>query len=166
MSYLDARRNYILSGRPLKKKEKKPLKPVSDKMAAKVAQEKKENAPGEDTKKEKWFKARRKELEGTCQCGCGKKSQKFDDMYFRHSIAHIFPKAKFESVMYHPLNFVERNWAGGCHSNMDNKSMDLWPNMADWDDIKAKFHELSPHLTEEDRKSKFYKHLESLVYAN
>jgi hypothetical protein len=165
MSYLDFRRNHINAGRPLKQKEKKPIKQISEKMAAKIANEKKDNGPDEDTKKEKWFKARNKDMVGTCQCGCGRPSQK-DTIYFRHSASHIFPKDRFPSVMYHRLNFVERSFWGGCHTNMDNKGMDLWPNMADWDDIKEKFHEFVPLLTDKEKSNKFYKHLESLVYAN
>lgn len=124
----------------------------------------KELRNGDDTLKEKWFKARRREMVGVCQCGCGSKSSKADDTYFRHSCSHIFPKAKFESVMYHPLNFVERAFFGGCHSVMDDTSMDRWPNMADWDDIKERFHILAPLLTDEERATKFYTHLEQLIY--
>jgi hypothetical protein len=120
---------------------------------------------GGDTLKENWFKARRKEMVGTCQCGCGKPSQKKDDMYFRHSAAHIFPKALFPSLMYHPLNWVERRFWEGCHSIMDDTSIERWPNMADWEDIKEKFYILAPLLTDEERGKKFYQILEKLVYS-
>lgn len=150
---------------PKPKKERHPIKQVSDKKAAQLKEEKKLLA-GDDTKKEKWFKARRVEMTGTCQCGCGLPSQKNDDMYFRNSAAHILPKAIFESVMYHPLNCVERRFWGGCHTNMDEQGLDKWPAMADWYDIKAKFHELAPHLTDEERATKFYQKLEGLVYKN
>jgi hypothetical protein len=119
---------------------------------------------GDDTLMEKWFKARRKELTGTCQCGCGQPSQKKDDTFFRGSCCHIFPKATFESIMYHPLNCVERAMWGGCHHNMDFGGLDKWPAMADWDDIKERFHELAPLLTDEEKATKFYQKLESLVY--
>lgn len=150
-------------------KPKKPMKRVSDKKLAADAEEKK--ARGEDdTMKEKWFKARRKEMVGICQCGCAEKSSKMDDANFRSSICHIFPKAIFESVQYHKLNWVERKfWAtatsSACHTNMDNRSMDLWPKFADWDDIKERFYQLSPLLTDEERATKFYSKLESLVYG-
>lgn len=146
-------------------KEKKPLKKKSHK---KIEEDKKKkDVLGEDeTLKEKWFTARRKEMVGTCQCGCGQKSQKKDDMYFRHSAAHIFPQRLFPSIQYHKLNWVERRFWGGCHANMDNKSMKLWPNFADWEDIKEKFHQLVPLLTEQERATKFYSQLEKLVYSN
>ena len=144
-------------------KPKKPLKRKSDK---KLLEEKndRELRGNDDTQKEKWFQARRKEMVGVCQCGCGNPSSKKDESTFRSCICHIFPQRLFESVQYHRLNWVERRFWMGCHSNMDNKSMDLWPNFADWDDIKEKFHQLAPLLTDEERKTKFYSHLEKLVY--
>jgi hypothetical protein len=140
---------------------------IPKKSAKKIAKEKaeKEERGGNDTLMEQWHKARRKESVGVCQCGCGKPSQKKDDMYFRSSNAHIFPKATFPSVMYHPLNRVERAFFGGCHTNMDEGGLDKWPNMADWDDIKEKFHALAPLLTDEERAIKFYSKLEQLIYA-
>jgi len=145
----------------------KAKKPIANKSQKKIAEEAaaRDERGENDTLKENWFKARRKELVGTCQCGCGAPSQKKDDMYFRHSIAHIFPKATFLSVMYHPLNYVERAFWGGCHSVMDDTSIDRWPNMADWEDIIEKFHTLAPLLTPEERSTKFYSKLESLVYG-
>jgi len=149
-------------------KPRKPLKKISDKKAAEIKEAKK--VVGEDeTIKEKWFKNRRKEMVGVCQCGCCEPSSKYDDKNFRSSICHIFPQRLFPSIQFHHLNWVERKfWAthgtSACHSQMDNKSMDLWPNFADWDDIKEKFHILSQWLTSEERATKFYQHLEKLVY--
>lgn len=148
---------------PKAKKVPQPIAKESEKMKAKKAEEKK-ILNGDDTLMEKWFKARRKEMTGVCQCGCAQPSQKPDDMYFRHCAAHIFPKAIFPSVMYHKLNFVERAFWGGCHSNMDNRSIEIWPYFADWEDIKEKFHVLAPLLTDEERGTKFYSLLEELVY--
>lgn len=148
-------------------KEKKVYR-IPKKSAKKLKQEAEEKVlrGDNDTLKEQWFKARRKELTGTCQCGCGQPSQKKDDTFFRGSICHIFPKATFESVMYHKLNWVERAMFGGCHHNMDNQGLDKWPLMADWDDIKERFHELAPLLTDEEKATKFYSKLESLVYKS
>ncbi len=87
-------------------KPKKSLKKVSDKRAIEIANSKVEL--GEDeTLKEKWFKARRKEMVGVCQCGCAMPSSKKDDANFRSSICHIFPQRLFESVQFHRLNWVE-----------------------------------------------------------
>jgi hypothetical protein len=122
--------------------------------------------------KEKWFGLIRNKLTGTCQCGCGKPSSKHDyknlegkiESHFRSSCCHIFPKSIFESIKYHPRNYVERAFWGGCHSVMDDTSMDRWSDFADWNDIVEKFHELAPLLTDEERATKFYSHLERLIY--
>jgi len=112
-------------------------------------------------------------MTGFCQCGCGEKSQKHDDLWFRSSAAHIFPKSIFKSIEYHPLNWVERRmWAktngdfNACHSIMDETGLDRWPNMEDWPIIKERFFILAPLLTEEEKGTNFYTHLEKLVYAN
>lgn len=146
-------------------KEKKRYT-IPKKSAKKIAQEneEKKSRNGDDTILQKWFKLIRRKLTGTCQCGCGQKSQKDDELYFRNSCCHIFPKRDFPSVMYHPLNYVERRFWGGCHSIMDDTSMDRWSGMADWDDIKEKFYELAPLLTDEEKSKKFYTHLEKLIY--
>ena len=116
--------------------------------------------------KEKWFRLVREKLTGWCQCGCGEKSQKKDDKFFRHSCCHIFPKAKFHSVKYHSENFVERTFWGGHHSVFDDTSIDRWVNMADWDNIKRKFHILEQLLTDEEKTYKFYTQLKTLVENN
>jgi hypothetical protein len=64
------------------------------------------------------------------------------------------------------LNYVERAFWGGCHGNMDDRSMDKWVGMADWDDIKTKFERLVPYLTLEEKATKFFSHLERLVNEN
>lgn len=151
-------------------KEKKPMRKVSLKRQAENDAAK--EARGEqDSDKERWFKKRRGEMCGTCQCGCGEPSSKKDDVNFRSSICHILPQRIFESVQFHHLNWVERkHWATGkssaCHTNMDNKSMDLWPNFADWDSIKEIFKTLDPLLTVEEKKAKFYTHLKYLIENN
>jgi len=165
MSYLDDRRNFINAGRPLPVKKKYKLKPVSDKRAAKILEEK-EKRGDEETELQKWFNERRKELTGTCQCGCGNKSEKYSDKKFRASCCHIFPQRLFPSIELHPLNFVERAWEGGCHSNMDNRSMGLWPNFEDWENIKARFFVLEPLLTEKERGKKFFSVLSGLIHQN
>lgn len=146
-----------------KKKKVYTIPRKSKKKLAQEAEEKKLRGD-DDSLMEQWFKARRKELTGTCQCGCGQPSSKKDDTFFRGSCCHIFPKNDFESVMYHPMNCVERAMFGGCHTNLDNQGLDKWPSMADWDDIKERFHILAPLLTDQERALKFYSKLESLVY--
>lgn len=150
----------------LPREKKRYVIPKVSKRRAKQLEEQKKLQGDNDTLKEQWFKARRKQLTGTCQCGCGQPSQKKDDTFFRGSICHIFPKKDFESVMYHPLNFVERAMFGGCHHNMDNCGLDKWPLMADWDDIKERFYVLAPLLTDAERSLKFYSILDKLIYKH
>lgn len=154
---------------PKERKTKRPIAKFSKKKLEQKEAEKKLISSHGDTFIEKWFKARRRELTGTCQCGCGQPSQKKDDIYFRYCCAHIFPKSEvdgFPSIALHPLNYVERKFWGGCHTNMDEGGMDKWPFMADWDDIKEKFYVLAALLTEEEKGKKFYTRLEKLVYEN
>lgn len=148
--------------------KQKKIYRIPKKSKKRLAQEaaEKEMRGSDDTIIEQWYKARRKELTGTCQCGCGQPSQKKDDTFFRGSICHIFPKAAFPSVMYHPLNRVERAMFGGCHARLDEAGLDKWPSMADFDDIKERFYILAPLLTDEERGKKFYQKLESLVYEH
>ena len=164
MTYLEERRlrkEGLLPPLPTKK-EKKPIKKVSDKKREQINRDRED---GLDGGLDKWFEERRKELIGTCQCGCGQPSQKKDDTFYRGSCCHIFPKATFKSISAHPLNFVERAMFGGCHSNMDNKSIDLWPNMADWFDIKEKITRLIPFIRPEEKKHKLYQKITSLIYT-
>jgi hypothetical protein len=116
-----------------------------------------------DERLDEWFMERRKEMVGTCQCGCAEKSCKNDDMYYRHSICHIFPKAAFQSVACHPLNFVELAFWGGCHTTFDQMGVERWVNLACWNDIQAKVLAMEPYLTQEEKAKKFYQQLIELV---
>lgn len=142
----------------------KKLYVIAKKSAKRIKQEK--MLANDDNAVDDWFLERRENLTGTCQCGCGQKSQKKDDVFYRHCICHIFPKRIFKSVITHPLNYVERAFWGGCHTNFDERSMDKWVGMADWDDIKAKFEAMLPYLTPEEKATKFFSHLERLVNEN
>ena len=159
MSYLEDRlkRKQGLAPPLPTKKEKKPI--------AKVSPKKQKELKGDDAL-DLFFEEMRKRMVGVCQCGCGEKSQKKDDTFYRHCICHIFPKKIFKSIATHRLNWVERTFWGGHHTNMDNQGLDKWPLMADWDDIKEKFHQLAPFLTKEERATKFYSKLEFLIYKN
>lgn len=142
-------------------KTRKPIAKVSDKKKAELAEEKEDRAA-----KEAFYRACRRRMTGTCQCGCGQPSQKNSDEHFRGSCAHLFPKRDFRSIKYHPANWVERAQFGGCHTNMDEGGMDKWPNMADWEDIKQRFFVLEPLLTDEEKTRKFYHRLKGLIENN
>jgi len=142
----------------------KPRKPLNKISPKKAAADKAQKEAGRGGELDKWFEERRKGLTGICQCGCGRKSSKHEDEHYRASCCHVFPKRIFKSIALHPLNCIERNFWDGCHSVLDNTSMDRWVNMADWEDIKERFHILAPLLTDEERVTKFYQHFEKLVY--
>lgn len=113
-----------------------------------------------------WFDDRRQELSGICQCGCGKPSSKDSDQYYKYSIAHIFPKAIFKSIATHPVNYVERAFWGGCHTIMDTKGIDYWPNMADWATIKERILILLPLVDKKERTHKLYAIIEQTAIMN
>lgn len=161
--YLRKRMEHINAGRPLPERKVYKLNPVSEKRKQKL----KEQAGNMKVNKmDKFFEDARKKMQGICGCGCGEKSQKHDDTFYRHCICHIFPKSIFESIADHPLNWVERTFWGGHHTNFDEQGMDRWPMYEDWEIIKNRFHVLAPLLTEEERGNKFYHRLEELVKAN
>lgn len=99
-----------------------------------------------------WFAARREDMTGFCKCGCGAKSSRGDDKFYKFSICHILPKSRFKSVATHPLNFIELAFWGGCHSNMDNLSSDRWVSMACWDEILQKFLLMLPEIDKKEYK--------------
>jgi hypothetical protein len=149
---------YMLKRRGLKngtrepdpKKAPVPIAKESAKTAAKKAGEKKARGD-QDTFKEAWFKARRKEMVGVCQ-HCGGKSCKDSDEYFRFSIAHLLPKNLFESVALHPSNWIELcHFGNSCHANMDNKILDLM-DMNCFNDIIEKFLVIYPDIDKAERK--------------
>ncbi len=161
--YLQKRREFIESGRPLPEKKKYYLKKVSEKRAEKIAAAKVERGDDE-TEKQKWFADQRPRLSEFCGCGCGERTMKGNDEKFCFSVAHIFPQRIFKSVQFHPEVWVSRAWA--CHTNMDGRSMDRWPGFQDWPEIVRKFNLLSPILTPAEKSKKFYRKLEELVLAS
>lgn len=104
--------------------------------------------PGAPSKEmmDAWFLDRRTEMTGYCQCGCGLTSSKYEDTNYKSSIAHILPKRLFPSVAAHPLNWIEMNFWDGCHTNMDDRGVELWPNMECWPVIVYRFARIYPHI--------------------
>jgi hypothetical protein len=146
-------------------KKFKPIAKQSVKTKLAIA-ESKLNPDNENELKEKWFAEVRKKLVGICMCGCGQPSQKKDDMFFRSSCCHLFPKRIFHSIKYNTDNYIERAFFGGCHSQLDDRSMDKWVGMSDWDMIKQKFITLSKLIPDSEKANKFYSQLENLVKNN
>lgn len=74
-----------------------------------------------------WFQEQRPKMTGICM-HCGGPSCKEDDLFYKHSIAHILPKrpSMFPSVKMHPFNWIELCfWNNNCHGNYDNGTLDM-----------------------------------------
>jgi len=98
-----------------------------------------------------WFKARRKEMKGSCK-HCGSKTTKDDDTKYHYSIAHILPKAYFPSVATHKDNWIELCFYNrSCHTNLDNGALDLM-DMNCFDEIITKFVSMYPSIAKEERR--------------
>lgn len=103
-----------------------------------------------DSKLQRWFEDRHKEMKGVCK-NCGGKTQKGQANY-KNSVAHILPKAYFPSIATHPDNFIELCFYGeSCHTNMDNKTLDLI-DMNCFDEIVEKVCRMYPSIAPEERR--------------
>lgn len=138
----------LLKQKALEPKPKKAYR-IPAKSAKKLAREKEE--ADESGLKEAWFKERRKEMTGKCW-HCGDPSCKNNNEYFRHSIAHILPKNIFESVKYHPLNWIELCfWNKSHHTNFDNKTLDII-ELNCFDEVIKRFVSIYPDIAPNERK--------------
>lgn len=98
-----------------------------------------------------WFKSRRAEMTGRC-AHCGGKSMKDDDTKYHYSIAHLLPKAYFDSVKTHKDNWIELCFYGeSCHTNMDNGALDLM-DLNCFDTVIKKFVAMYPAIAKEERR--------------
>lgn len=98
-----------------------------------------------------WFNDRRKEMKGTC-ANCGGLSCKYDDKYFKFSIAHILPKAYFESIATNEYNWIELCfWKNNCHGNLDNSILQL-SDLNCWDEVVTKFLIMYPSIAKSERR--------------
>lgn len=115
-------------------------------------QEKRE-AEKEDKKLgDAWFKARHREMTGKCIV-CGEPTCKGMSEY-KNSIAHLFPKAIFESIKWHKEASIELCFYGKSHhTNYDNKILtleDLQVTPA-WPEIVRKTRILYPLMTNSEQ---------------
>jgi hypothetical protein len=143
--YLKYRMQHILNGRPLKKSIPHAISKKSEKR-----KEKEKQMMNDDTMVQ-WFEERRTEMTGVCM-HCHGKTCKDDDKLFKHSIAHILPKALFTSVAHHPLNWIELCFFGNsCHTNMDAKVLDM-TDMNCWGIIVERFQAMYPYIDQKEKK--------------
>lgn len=167
--YMKSRQEHISKGRPLKEKKVYKLKQVSDKLAAKRAEEK---ATGGDNSLDLWFQKKMDESEPVCaECGMRadwllepqidpKKAEAYRLMW-RACQAHILPKKKnhgFPSICTNEFNHIILfpSWGGflcGCHgfydSNWYNAStMKIWKSV-----LQTMKEKLIPAISESEKKN-------------
>lgn len=99
-----------------------------------------------------WFAARHLEMTGKCLV-CGERTCKGTHEY-KCSIAHLFPKAYFKSIKWHPEASIELCFYGkSCHTNFDNNILtleDLQVTKA-WPEIVRKFKILYPLMSNQEQ---------------
>ena len=146
------------------KKEKKPLKRVSDKRAE---QDRVEKERGTDSGMDLFFQSLRKGMAGKCLF-CNGSTNKQDDDKFHFSLAHLMPKAIFRSVATVPEIIIELCfWNNSCHTNFDQGKI-TWEFIKDskeWEIIREKLLVVLPMVAPEERKHKLYNRLIELVYG-
>lgn len=103
---------------------------------------------------DEWFLDRRKEMTGKC-AHCGGPYCKHDNMFFKHSIAHLLPKkpTMFPSVKTHPENWIELCfWGNNCHGNLDAGTLDLI-ELNCFDQVIEKFVRMYPSIEKKERRN-------------
>lgn len=124
-----------------------PAKEENSRMKDKRAEAKQDKKLGDA-----WFNARHQEMTGKCLV-CGERTCKGTHEY-KCSIAHLFPKAYFKSIKWHPENALELCFYGkSCHTNFDNNMLtleDLQVTKA-WPEIVRKFKILYPLMNAKEQ---------------
>lgn len=149
---------------PKAKAPTKGIKPVSDKKAAQIKEQKKS---GDSDAIYQFFVEMRPGMTGKC-CFCNGKSEKHNDEAFHFSQAHLLPKNLFPSVATHPDILIELcYYSESCHSNFDNGRItwEMIYDSAEWPMIKEKLLKVLPAVAPQERSQKLYSKLYDLVYA-
>lgn len=71
------------------------------------------------------------------------------EKYCRHASAHIFPKAIFESVATHPLNYLVLGASCGCHDKTHR--LDTFSDMGVFGEAVRRFRIFEPSITEKHK---------------
>lgn len=162
MSYLEDRlkRKQGLAPPLPTRKEKKPLKKLSDK--ARIEKENERKVGGDDSL-DLWFEEMKEWLTGKCEFCGGKTTWKSKDLW-RIAIAHLLPKSKFKSVAQNVNNWTELCW--DCHTMFDSGKI-TWEMLHDsheWLLLREQLKIILPMVAEAEKKNKLYSKLETLVY--
>lgn len=141
----------LKSGLPKPPKHKKPIAKKSAKKLKQEAELKAAAKKGGGGELDRWFQARRKEMNGRC-LHCGEKTTKHHDQWYKASIAHILPKRLFKSVSTHPLNWIELCfWSNNCHANYDNHTLDI-TELNCYDLVIERFIAIYPAIAPKEKK--------------
>ena len=133
-----------LSPKTTGKKERKPIKKISDKLKAEREKEKVAGKPVGKLELEKWFfDIQQKyftEFGGNCM-ECGSHIPKD---FARHATAHLLPKKLFKSIATHPMNYLILGAGCGCHQKTDR--VDKFCQMKVWPEAARRIKEMIPLL--------------------
>lgn len=149
---------------PKAKPPAKGIKPISDKKAAQIKEQKK---AGDSDAVYQFFVEMRPGMTGKCCFCCGPTENKNDET-FHFSLAHILGKAQFPSVATHPDNILELCYYGNsCHTNFDmgRTTWEFLYDSAEWPMIKDKLLKVLPAVAPQERSNKLYSKLYDLVYG-
>lgn len=149
---------------PKAKAPAKPMKQVSDKKAALIAEQKK---AGDSDAVYQFFVEMRPGMTGKC-CFCGGPTEKKNDETFHFSLAHLLPKSSFPSVATNPDNIIELcHFGESCHTNFDHGTI-TWQflyDSAEWPMIKEKLLKVLPAVGANERSQKLYGKLWEMCYG-
>ena len=138
-----------LSPKTTGKKERKPIKKISDKLKAEREKEKVERN-GENTELQKWYENIMNKEDAICW-ETGERIDKRDKFGWHGSIAHVLDKANFPSVATHPENYMILKMWGGTHGQYDS-SWESASKMKVWTHACRIFNILYPLLTSEEKR--------------
>jgi hypothetical protein len=123
------------------------------KSAKKIKQEAEERTRlgGDDTELVKWFKARMKQMSGSCM-KCGARTETHVYAYAIYSICHILDKrsAVCPSVSIHPLNWIEL--CPDHHTEFDKKDWDAIEKWGCWPEILERLVAIEPDVAQSERR--------------
>jgi hypothetical protein len=132
-------------GKRQDEKYKESRKSLVQKHMEKMKKEKKDDVVGEKSELDKWYdNIIEKHLKPFPYCSnCG---EPIPEKYFRHAVAHIFPKNIFPSVATNEWNFVIAGAGCGCHN--DTHRLDTFSKMEIFEVAIRKFKHFENQIKE------------------
>lgn len=170
---------------PKAKAPTKAIKPVSDKKAKQLAQQKKS---GESDELDQFFEEMLNRCTGKCLF-CNANTTAFDPKFWRNdnpnwsqeandkkyereiekmkraAVAHLLPKSNFPSIATNDQNWIELCWQ--CHTSFDTGKItwDFIHSSAEWLPIKDKLLKVLPAVAAQERSQKLYGKLWEMCYG-